>query len=298
MKRYWDIIIGAVVGLVFAIVAKFELEEIQTIYSVIILMLLCIGAFRIIKQTIEKQMHTKNRKPTVIDSMVDGQKAIKAFSLAQEPTKEGEKIGELIILFLRGLKTMFGKLKTFFDKFKGYVLTIALAILTLVEGYGGFINSLFGGVLMINGVAVLPIVTLVCTVIVGIASNGFTKEQMEKIKALFSKSNINEIVRDNIKKTIKEKTATLAQYNKALTLQEHELSNLESELKTLNNAHEAKKEMCAMTPQLATPEDVRLANNAVNECQAKITAKKGEIVNTKRTIDEITTAINALKSQL
>lgn len=298
IRKYWDIISGAAVGLILAYIAKFDLEQVQLIYSIVILILVCIGVFRIVKQAIEKQMNTKNRKHTVIDSMLDGQKSIKAISLAQSPTKEGEKIGEFIISLFKGIKEMLEKFKTFFNKFKGYMLTVALAILTAIEMCGGFINSLFGGALTINGIAILPLVTLVCTAVVGALSNGYTKEQAEKIKALFSKSNTNELVLAEIKKTIKEKTAQLAQFNKVLTTQEHELAIVESELETLRNTLQAKREMCAMIPQLATNEDVQLAHNAVADCQTRCENKKRDINSTKETIETLTKTINALKSQL
>lgn len=193
---------------------------------------------------------------------------------------------------------MMDKLKNFFGKFKGYMLTAALTVLTVVEMCGGFINSAFGGVLTIKGVAVLPLVTLVCALTVGVVSNGYTKEQRDKIKALFSKSNTNELVLAEIKKQLKEKAAQLAQFNKALTTQQHELANLESELESLNNALSAKQEMFGMVPQLATSEDVQLAVNAVAECKAKIAAKAEEISKTEETVAALTTTVNALRNQL
>ena len=296
IKKYWDIVGGMVVGIAIASAAKFELKVVQLCYSVIILILVCIGIFRYIKQEADKKQ--TERKHNVIDDAVDGQQPIKALSLAQSPTREGEKVGKKI-LFLWGVtKPMLNQFKTFFSKFKGYMLTIALAILSIVEMCGGFINAAFGGTLTIKGIAVLPVVTLVCAVTVGIISNGFTKEQQEKIKALFSKSNTNELVLAEIKKTIKEKTAQLAQFNKVLVTQEHELANYESELETLNNTLAAKKEMFAMLPQLATEEDVQLAANEVVNCQAKIETKKDEIAKTKETVANLTTAINALRNQL
>jgi len=298
IRKYWDIISGLVTGISLAYFARFKLEKVQLIYSVIILMLVCIGVFRIIKQAVEKQRHTTERKHTIIDSMLDGQKSIKAISLAQAPTKEGEKLGEFILRLLREIKGAMKNFKTFIEKFKGYLLTIALAILTVIEMCGGYINNLFGGVLVIKGIAVIPVITLVCVVVVGVLSNGYTKEQQEKIKALFSKSNTNELVLAEIKKTIKEKTAQLTQFNKELTTQEHELATYEKELETLNNTLRAKKEMCAMIPKLATVEDVDLANKEVVNCQAKIEVKKNEIIKTKETIQILTTTINALKSQI
>jgi hypothetical protein len=293
-KKYWDIIGGILAGLGIAVIARFELGVVQLCYSVIILIIVCIGILRLVKETSKKD----DRKHTAIDAVVDSQKPIKAICLAQSPVEEGEKIGKKFLSLWGGLKPMKEKLKNFFSKFKGYVLTVALAILSVAELCGGFINSALGGALTIRGVEVLPLVTLVSAVAVGAVSNGYTREQRDKIKALFSKSNTNELVLAEIKKQIKEKSAQLAQFNKAHTTQEHELANYESELEALNNALQAKREMFAMVPQLATNEDVQLATNAVEECKAKILAKADEIRKTEDTIDTLTTTINALRSQL
>lgn len=296
-KAYWDIISGIAAGILLAVIAELKLEAVQLYYSIIILMLVCIGGFRIIKQEIDKK-RTKGDRHTLIDGIVDGQKPIKAISLAQAPTKEGEKLGRKIIILWGVTKRLMEKIKVFFEKFKGYILTIALAILTLIEMCGGYINAAFGGVLVIGGIEVLPMVTLALTVLVGILSNGYTKEQREKIKALFTKSTTNELVTAEIRKAIKEKTAELTQSNKALTVLEHELANLESELETLESALQAKKEMHGMVPQLATDEDVKAAAVAVVECRNKVTAKNEEIAAAHTKIDELTTMIAALKSQL
>ena len=295
-KKYWDIFGGVITGILFAILADFKYEKIQLFYSIIILMLVSIGIFRIIKQEVEKK--EQKRKHSIIDDIVDSQKSIKAISLSQTPTQEGEKIGKNIINLWEITKMNWEKIKTFFDKFKGHMLTIALAILTVIEMCGAPINALFGGALTIKGVEVLPVVTLVCTAVVGVLTNGYTKEQRDRIKALFSKSNTNELVLAEIKKTIKEKSAQLSQFNKALTSQEHELEVIQSEHETLKRTLEAKREMCAMIPQLATNEDVQLASNAVVECQTRDETKKRDIEQTKTTIEALTKMINALKSQL
>ena len=292
IKNYWDIIGGILAGFTLTVIAEFELEQVQLYYSIIILMLVCIGILRIARQTFAKARERK----TVIDSMVDSQKSIKAISLAQEPMKEGERVGKFLFKILEVINM--DKIKTFFDKFKGYMLTIALATLTIVEQCGGFINAAFGGVLVINGVEVLPLVTLGCTVIVGMVSNGYTKEQSEKIKALFSKSNTNELVKIEIKKSLKDNNAKLAEYNKELTTKQHELANLNSELESANNTLQAKNEMYTMTPQLATAEDVQKAKNEVVNCEAKIIEKTAEIEKTKKNIENLTTIINALKERL
>ena len=297
IKRYWDIFGGLMTSAVISAVAQFELERIQLCYSEIILMIVCIGVFRIVKENVDKCRHNE-RKHSIIDMVVDGQKPIKAYNIAQEPTKQGEILGKKIIQLWGEVKPAMEKIKTFFMKFKGYLLTGALAILTIVEMCGGFINASFGGVLTINGVDVLPLVTLACTVVVGLISNGYTPEQREKIKALFSKSNTNELVMNEIKKAIKEKSAELSTATKALATQEHELDNLNSELERLKNVVQAKREMMAMVPQLATEADVKTASEAVTACEKQITEKKSEIAKTATTVDELTRTLNSLRSQV
>jgi hypothetical protein len=297
IRRYWDIIGGILAGAAITAVAQFQLDVVQLCYSIIILMIVCIGIFRIIKQEADKRRHNE-RGHTVVDAIVDGQKPIKALNIAQEPTREGEKLGKKIIEIWGVIKPAMEKIKTFFSKFKGYILTTALAILTVVEMCGGFINTACGGVLTINGIEVLPVVTLACTAVVGIISNGYTAEQKEKIKALFSKSNTNELVKTEIKKTVKEKSAQLTTFNKLLATKQHELANLESALEALRAKAQAKSEMEAMKPPLATAEDVRLANSEVVAGEAKVEDKKGEIASTKASIDELTRTIGALRSQL
>lgn len=300
IKKYWDLLGGIFAGVSLSLIAKFNLDKIQLVYSIIILMLVSIGVLKIVKQTIEKQKakKPKKRKKNIIDDMVESQKPVKAISLAQEPTKEGERLGNLIIETMKGARKVMNKIKYFFDKFKGYILTAALGILTVIEMCGGFINDLLGNKLIVNGVNILSLITLAAAIIVGCISNGFTKEQKEKIKALFSKSSTNELVQAEIKKSIKENTAKLAQFNKILDTKETELENLENEYERAKNTLAAKQEMFSMVPQLASEADVQLANENVNLIKVKIDTKNVEITDTKNTISNLTTTINALKSQL
>lgn len=300
VKKYWDLLSGFIVGLVLSFMAHYDNEKVRLIYSVIILLLVCMGMFRFIRQTIEKGMKKRreNRENNILDSMVDSQMVVKAIKLAQDPTKEGEKVGELFLTLIGGIKSIMKKLKELFSKYKGYLLTVLLGILTAIESYGGYINQLCGGVLTINGIAVLPFATLLITIVVGILSNGYSKEQMEKIKALFSKSSTSELVKAEIKKKLADTKSNHTQFVKLQSTKEAELANLYSELESLKNTYSAKKEMYGMTPQLATEEDVLLAMNAVRECESKITNKEAELEEVKTTISNLDVMINALKGQL
>ena len=294
IKKYWDLFGGAVVGVLLCIIAHIRLERVQLLYSIIILFLCSIGLFRTIKQAIE----ANKRERRIIDSIIDSQLAIKAVSIAEMPTKEGEKIGKIFIVIMEASKNIMEKIKQFFSKFKGYMLTIALAILSAVEMCGGVINSLCGGVFTINGVEVLPVVTLACTAVVGIVSNGYTKEQRDKIKALFSKSSTEELVKAEIKKTLASNNTKLAETKRELATKHTELANLEAELERNKNTHAAKKAMYGMVPQLATADDVQNAANEVVNTEAKIVNKKAEIEKTKIAIETLETTIGALKTQM
>jgi len=302
IKRYWDIFGGFIMGIALTFLAKFQLAKIQLIYSIIILILVLIGVMRILKKSItesrKKPKKERKRKVKVVDNLVDNQKPMKAISLAENPTKEGEKLGNLLIDTAKGVKKVMRKVKIFFDKFKGFMLSILLGIMTAIEMVGGYINDLCKGKFTVHGVDVIPVVTLVCAVLVGIISNGFTKEQWVKIKALFAKSSTNELVQAQIKIKLKETQNQLNSKNKELDSAETVLGNLNSELTNLKNTYNAKVEMMNMTPQLATPEEVQLALQAVNEKESEILAKENDITNINNTIINLNTMINSLKSQL
>jgi uncharacterized protein (DUF697 family) len=149
---------------------------------------------------------------------VDGHQAVKAVRMAQNPTKDGEVLGYATIKLWEGLRMIIKKIKKLCDKFKGIALSVALGIVTVAEMYGGFINGLCGGQLTINGIEVIPLVTLGASIVVGIVSNGWTKEQKEKINALL-KSGTAEMVIAEAKKTETKKS-------EAKTNGKNELKNL------------------------------------------------------------------------
>ena len=281
-------------GIALCVIAHIRLERVQLFYSIIILFLCSIGLFRTIRQAVE----ANKREPNIIDNVVDNQIAIKAVRIAENPTKEGEKIGKIFIDIMEVTKSIMKKLKELFDKYKGYLLTIALAVLSVIEDYGGFINQICGGKFVIGGCEVLPLVTLGAAVVVGILSNGYTKEQHEKIKALFNKSSTDEMVKAEIKRTITTKTAKLTEEKRELAKMQTELDNLNAELERKKNTHAAKQAMFAMQPQLATAEDVQTASTEVVNTEAAIANKKADIEKAQNSISALETTINALKSQL
>lgn len=248
----------------------------------LILLLVSFGTLRVLQQKVRQRHHYE--------------KGPNSNRIAQAPTREDTH--GIIYLFRKETERTMEKIKVFFDKFKGYILTAALAILSIVEMCGGFINELCGGVLVVNGIEVLPLVTLVATSIVGVLSNGFTKEQRDQIKTLIKSANKNATIKSVIKDTIKTKTDELAKRKKSLTTMEHELVKLELTHTQLSDVLMAQREMSRMDPNVTTLEDVRKAESDVRDVFVQIEAKKAEIEKTKATIEVYQTKITALKLQL
>ena len=296
IKKYWDLFGGVITGIALTIVAKFKLEKVQLIYSVIILILVSIGILKIFKQTIEKKKN--KRRETIIDKASDGYKAIKAIRLAENPTKEGEEVGKLILIIWRHLKFMLNKVKLFFDKFKGFILSGSLGILAIVEYCGGYINTACQDKLSFNGVNYLVLSLFVLSIAVAIVSNSYSKEQKEKIKALFSKSSTDQLVIAEIKKTIKVDEVKLKNLVKIVSQNELEIGNLNAEFDNATNTYNAKINMKNMTPSLATEEDCIIAQTKVAEIRQKIEAKKSELETNKQSLENLKTTISTLKGQL
>ena len=301
VKKYWDIILGMLTGFALSVFADGNIDQIQLCSSVVILLLISIGFFRIVKQSIDKQ---KKKKPiesehNLIYNIVDHQKPVQAISLAQDPTKVGEEAGKKFIKFMEVIKKIMKKLAEFFDKFKGYILTISLAVLTVIEMCSGFINGLAGGVLTIEGIEILPIITFALTTVVGIISNGYSKEDAAKIKAVLNKkSAVNETIKVEIKKSIKSETEAINNLNKSLKTAQRDITEIDSEIEALKNTYSAKQEMYNMIPQLATINDVNEAHNAILDAENRKSAKEAEIAEINSLLEIHTTKLNALKSQI
>lgn len=296
LKKYWDIFGGFVTGIALSFAASFKLERIQLIYSIIILILVSIGIFKIIKQTIDNGK--AKREKNLIDDMVDAQKSIKAIKLAQDPTKDGEELGKLILDLGKG-KTM-KKFKEVFDKIKGYLFAIALGILTIIEYCGGFINDICNDALVIGGVEIIPIITLGSAIVVGMLSNGYTKEQREKIKLIINgdATQKNALVTEEIKQTIKTNEALKKAAAKELSAKESELTALEKELATAQEKYKAKLELKQRLPEYTNDADVQVAEENVRQIEVKILTIKNEIEQIKAKIENYEITIKALKTQL
>lgn len=293
LKKYWDIIGGSATGITLSFLAKFELNQVQLVYSVIILMLVCIGVFRIIKQAIDKRLE---RKKNLIDDLVDFQKPIKAIHIAENPIQDGEELGELIVSAIKEKKVM-KKLKAFFEKFKGYILTFAVALLGVIEAFGGFINDWFGDKLIINGINIVSVVALVCAIVIGCISNGFTREQYIKIKEVITNPNNKELV-EEIKSQIKINEAKLKEINKELSNKEHELLLLDNQRSIVKKSYDAKKQLSNVITNDEIKKELQDLYNQLNNFDAQKLNLDGAIGELKTKIKIIESTINVLKQQL
>lgn len=292
LKKYWDIIGGSVIGISLAIAVNFKVEEMQLIYSIVILILTLIGLLRILKQN--------KRRHNFIDDLVDVQKPIKAFNVAQDPTKQGEELGEIIIKTIKRSKNSMEKIKEFFSRFKGYLLTFLLGLLTIIEMCGGYINEMLGGVLTVNGIDLLPVITLVASLIVGILSNGFTKEQWCNIKKLVaaSKSPTNDLVKKEINSQVKQLQDLNKEYEKEIAALEKEKAIVEKEVLKAKNTYEAKAQLNKEFPQITTSSDVEVAREALNKVELDLTTANSKIEELQKKIDVNKLTISTLKSRL
>ena len=292
LKKYWDIIGSSVIGISLAIAVNFKVEEMQLIYSIVILILTLIGLLRILKQN--------KRRHNFIDDLVDVQKPIKAFNVAQDPTKQGEELGEIIIKTIKGSKKGMEKIKEFLDKFKGYLLTFLLGLLTIIEMCGGYINEMLGGVLTVNGIDLLPVITLVASLIVGVLSNGFTKEQWRNIKKLVaaSKSPTNDLVKKEINSQVKQLQDLNKEYEKEIASLEKEKAMAEKNALKARNNYEAKAQLNKEFPQITTSSVVEAAREVLNKFELDLTTANSKIEELKNKIDVNKLTINTLKSRL
>lgn len=300
IKKYIDIFGGIILSILLTIIARFKLEKIQLMYSVIILMLVCIGVCSVIKKTANNRVNKKKkeRKTNIIDKLVNSRKEVKAVNIAQNPLQEGEELYIAMKKSRKDIRKVMKKLKKFFDKFKGWILSISLLVVSLISEYGGFIEKIFNGKLIIKGVNMISLIALICAVIVGLLSDTHTSEQIKKIKELFAKKPSNEIVKEELKNQLKLNETSRKNLEKQIETNNLTIDTFNQELEQAKNVYNAKIEMLNMTPKLATEEDVQNALSKVNEIEGKIAKVKNDIIELDKKLFDVNTLITALKNRL
>lgn len=136
IRLNWDLFGGIISGAVLSWLAEFDNNKISTIYAIIILMLVCIGLFKVLKNSLDKRA---KRRKVMIDTIVNNQRPMKAIEIATgNPTKSGEELGEIIIETAKGWKKSMQKFKNFFVWIGKYWQQIIGVACSLVE-YGIYV---------------------------------------------------------------------------------------------------------------------------------------------------------------
>lgn len=168
IKKYWDILGGTISGIILSIVVHWELIKIQLIYSVIILILVLIGLFKVMLLKYNEVHHLKNQQNhnNALDKLVDNQKPMKAIRISQHPTKDGEELGNLIIETTKGSKQMLKWVK----KNKGAIVSCLVAIVGLLELIFNWLGTYLPFELGFN---IVGISITICGLVISVLTTGF-----------------------------------------------------------------------------------------------------------------------------
>lgn len=220
IKKYWDILGGTISGIILSIVVHWELEKIQLIYSVIILILVLIGLFKVILLKHNEDNHLKNQQThTMLDKLVESQKPMKAIRFSQHPTNDGEELGNLIIETTKGSKKMLKWIK----KNKGAIVSCLVALLGLLEIIFNWLGTYLPFELGFNVVGVLM---TVIGLVISVLTTGFGSVQFkEAIAQLKDQLNGDKTDLDQIN-SIKYLERQVLTYSKEVTSIEKTIEDL------------------------------------------------------------------------
>lgn len=302
IKKYFDIFSGVILGVVLSIIAKFELHKIQLIYSIIILILVCIGVCSVVRKTAQnkdtKNKRKKKRNKIFIDKLVDSRKEVKAVNIAQNPLQDGQELYETLKKSRKDLRKIMKKVKKFFDKFKGWLTSIVLALISIIAEFGGFIEDIFNGKLIVKGVNIVSLIALILSLLIALLSDTHTTEQIKKIKEMFTKKPSNEIVNEQLKARLKEEETKRKGIEKQIDNSNANIDSYTKDLEQAKNVYNARIEMLNMTPPFATEVEVQEALAKVNDIENKIANEKNTIVDLDKQLLDTNTIITMLKARL
>lgn len=221
IKEHLDVLMGTFIGIISSIMVSWELTTIQLISSVIILILVLTGLFKV-GFTYHLPTQKVKNKEDAINKMVDSQKPMKAIKIAQNPTKMGEELGELIIETTKGSKKMIKWIKNN----KGALVSWLVAILGLLELIFNWLASFLPIEIGFNIIGVVITVGgfVIATLTSGFGSSSF-KEALAQLKDQLNgdKTNLDEI------NSIKYLERQIITYTKAISTTEKEIENLKKE---------------------------------------------------------------------
>ena len=261
-KKYWDVLGGTALGIGISYIVQFKLDSIQLTYSIILLVLVCIGLFEVVRIPIDKSKETKKRK-NLVDTMVDNQTAMKAITIIQNPMKPGAELGQLIIDTKNEVKKMIRWIKNNI----GALVTFILAVLTCIVE---FVPQL-GLVWDVNGYNMVTIITGSAAILVGLFTSGFTSSSLQEA--------INKA-----KETIKDSKITEDEKDKKYL--SYIIKDNEKELEKLNKEFAPIKETYDQNTRLKLESDAELKNQYA-AYSSKIATKTANISTLKARLAEV-----------
>lgn len=259
IKKYWDILGGTVMGLALSLIAKWQIEKMQLIYTTIILILVCIGFLKVIKSSYTNR--------NILDKVVNHQSPVRAIKFAKNPTQEGEELGELMIETMKGSKKTMTKIKNFFKKVWGNkftILNITVNLLAVaVIDYLVFSEYLMRFNFFVEnqmafkiGIPVLSVMYLSLDIFTTVSKYGWENlvELQEKAsqKALQKASKLSSEQKAIIKKNIKDVKSAIATAENELLKIADVIKNFEI-LQSLNGL------------VTISPDNITMYNNAISK---------------------------------
>lgn len=130
-KHSFEIISCTVIGVGVGVMVKWETEKIQQIYSVLILILLLMGFFKTlakpkeaINSNTQESVKTTQDNLDLVEFLISKQKPLQILELSQNPTQEGEELGEIFLNQMKGGKKRMEKFINFWKNVWGNKFTI------------------------------------------------------------------------------------------------------------------------------------------------------------------------------
>lgn len=303
IKKYGDLLGGTICGVGVLYIISTTFKEISTIYEIIqiisagmALILLFIGFFKVIKNTMDEK--SAKRKKVFLDTLVEIQQPMKIVSMAENPTQPGEKLGELIVDTSKGARKMWEKIKKFFDRFKGVIGSISLLTLSVGVEHIDVVNELIGKYVTYRGVNFLTLGLVILAVFVGIKSNTFSKEEWTMIISIFKdKATSTEQVKNILKAVLNNKDVEVnedtidvtKELNDSIKATSKEVKSLQIELSNWKSKLEVIVKLVAKVQKLVESE---LATNE------DLDKRIGEQIEIEGKIDEINKTIQSKEAKI
>lgn len=306
IKEYWDIFGGTIFAFLITLLAKFELNTIQLIYSILILWLLCVGALRLVKPKKDKR-----KKPNLVDEVVDHQKPMQALNLAENPTEQGEKLYYLSIKTLEGARKTMEKIKKIFkwlwtykEQVVGLLGTFIYACMTAYM----FILDKFGWLLkyfpQTQGweIGVKIVVGIGATIAIVVSARNQIKwvgvgSLSTAIDYLQEKA--NQLVGGLSKENRAKLHSILSTAKKSLNQSKKVLNSAQNSFNTLQAKIKSQKDFIAALSKTSIDQSVITSETAeLGTLQSQLTTVENELVAAKALVEKFEKQVNECQKQL